>query len=415
MIHKKLILIAIVAALAVGCSAQAPSLPDSGNDLTPKISAFEQTTLWNWGSYIFSVDDTHTRIEMVPVRESDLHYNVTKFVEGPPCSNCLKFGPIQQQGDGTFKIEISLRHPFLGQLQYTGFDVRGTVVFPATHYWWRHDALYDPVDVMKAYYPYLFPEGSKGIPLFFSHSSEGGAMVLNPDGYSFYLFPGMKCGYDIPICKYQKGKYATDTEELDSTINPFIEFHSHDPRRMFLPYAEVSRTYHIKPTEGPFKFGYIVDASWCPPDVLPVTNPAADFPPEANAEDPVSVEFEQIAPLENHKTDGFYTRWVLRHRENEEITWVHVISPLLQTIGSGGLCLYSSQLPSSYIELDDYTTETKQYFLPGGELADNPPGKYLAVALATPTPEPPNECLNAESTYYNVSHGYLIVELELVE
>jgi hypothetical protein len=184
---------------------------------------------------------------------------------------------------------------------------------------------------------------------------------------------------------------------------------------MFLPYAEVSRTYHIKPPDGAFKFGYIVDASWCPPDVIPVTSPESDFPPEANAEDPVSVEFEQIAPLENNKVDYFVTRWVLRHRTNEEIWRTRVVSPYLQTVDTDSFWLRSEKFDAGYTELDEYTTETKQALVPFFELTGNPPGKYLAVAWANTTLKPPDECLNAESAYFDRGYGYQIVELELVE
>ena len=40
----------------------------------------------------------------------------------------------------------------------------------------------------------------------------------------------------------------------------------------------------------PFTFGYAVDASWAPPDVIPVEDPQNDFPPEANCPEPWRID-----------------------------------------------------------------------------------------------------------------------------
>jgi len=414
----KLFPLMLLSIIAIGCSSAPPVAPGAEIQPCPKDAVTCQTSHWQWGAWVFAVNEDHTKIEQVPIRDMNLHLNVTMFVEGPPCPNCLKFGKIKAQGDGTFTIDITLRHPFVGQKEYTGFDVRGTVIFPATHYWYRRgNALNEPYEPNNQYYTDI-----PGTPVFFSHSSAGGAMVLNPTGYSFYLFPGMKCGYDKPINQYYKGKYASETDLLDSTINAFIEFHSQQPRWMFLPWGEVTRTYHIKPPDGAFKFGYIVDASWAPPNVLPVTDPAVDFPDYANAEDPITVEFQQIAPLRNDVVDYDATRWILRHRKGEQISYISIISPYFELVYPPPENPCPPVLTTEFTGLnsgtpiDEYTDETIERVGVQGGFTGNPPGLYLALACAYPwkcDPKPPDYL--PESTYYEKSFGYQIVELELVD
>ncbi|GAI85496.1 unnamed protein product, partial [marine sediment metagenome] len=77
---------------------------------------------------------------------------------------------------------------------------------------------------------------------------------------------------------------------------------------------EITREYHIALPQGPFTFGYAVDASWWPPDNTPVTTPATDFPPEANAEDPWLIEWEQLLPLCEENIDKNIFKLTIHHR-----------------------------------------------------------------------------------------------------
>jgi len=414
----KLLPLMVLTIVVVGCSSG--SLTSPANDGSPILKGITAsgTNHWQWGAWVFAVNDDHTKIEQVPLRDMNLHLNVTKFVEGPPCPNCLEFGQVKPEADGTFTIDITLRHPFPGQKEYTGFDVRGTVVFPATHHWYHQGVFLWEPNTIKQIYPTV-----PGVPVFFSHSSAGGAMVLNPTGYSFYLFPDFipGTGYDNPINKYYKGKHATETEDLDSTVNPFIEFHSDQPRWMFLPGTVVTRTYHIKPLEGAFKFGYIVDASWAPPNVLPVSDPAVDFPDYANAEDPITVQFEQIAPLQNNKVGYDATDWILRHRKGEKIGGVEIISNALQLVDPPDapwpiiLESWTGVGSPNVYPIDEYTDETiESVCVYHGGFTGNPPGKYVAVAIASVEKAQPDG-YDPESAYYGGTFGYQIVELELVE
>ncbi len=279
--------IIIAGFLCVGCSAgQQPVAPDIQ---ASTITQTRDDSDWSWGQWIFHVNEDHNNVVAVPVRGADWHLNVTKFLEHAPCSNCLMIGKPIDQGDGTFKLKVILSHPFPTQPRYTGFDVKGIAVFPATRHW-MSGANNSTDGIDNCYQPY---------PFYFSWTHDGGGGVLNADGYTFYFWPGYDLGegYEAPVFKYQKGKYATE-EFPDSTINPYLCFNDGSGRRMFKTTDTFQRTYHLKFPEGAFTFGYIVMAAWTPPDNLPVTNPELDFPDIANAETLNDVEFEQILTLD---------------------------------------------------------------------------------------------------------------------
>jgi len=328
-----LIIFMLVLALS-GCSRANDAVgPGSYEDVSirPGNIGLAQADRWNWGMWVFDIDETHSRVEMIPWRESNLHYNVTSFVEGPPCPNCLATGPIQPKGDGTFKIDVTLKHPFPGMPRYTGFDVRGVVIFPATHHWylWEdelHLMSYLPGDAWEDPNPYT--------EFSFSRAEQGGGQLLNADGYSYYFSPSFPQVKKPPICNYQKGKFAIgNNDELDSTVNPYLQFQNIEERRIFTCDAVITRTYHIQPPQGAFKFGYVVDASWVPPTKTPVTNPAKDFPDWANAEDGYTLGVQQVKPISKQGpgTDHKVIEWKLRHNEacspEEGLRFAYVLAP----------------------------------------------------------------------------------------
>jgi hypothetical protein len=386
--------------LVTGCGNAADVTAPEKNQ-TGEVRALirpPQLDRWNWGSWIFHVNEEQSRIEPIPVRELNLHYNVLKFVEKNPCPNCLKIGSPQPQGDGTFKVDVSIRHPFPGQPEYTGFDVRGTVVFAATHYW-RDNKLW-----MQQWTPggpgekyYVDDDGGNGVWLFFSRASAGGGQVLNNDGYSFYLHPGFppKPGWPpkpkLPIHNYQDGKYATASEaELDSTVNPYIEFHNVDERRMFTCDGFVTRTYHIDPPEGAFKFGYIVDASWAPPSNTPVTNPAIDFPDWANAEEGVILEINQVNPLSSDPPEPLLPilEWTFRHIHDDYIKRYRQLDVIMADLMQPGSYwqpvvrwVHDFTGFGKFEMLDPWTSKITAITWPA--IIPHTPGNYLAVGVST--------------------------------
>ena len=120
-------------ALISGCSGP-PGMVTP--DITPmNLSHQPLSRQWTWGHWMFHVSGSHDSIAVVPVRDASWHVNVLNFVEKSPCPSCLQIGKLVPQGDGTVKVNVWLSHPFPGQPQFTGFDVQGIAMFPATKYW----------------------------------------------------------------------------------------------------------------------------------------------------------------------------------------------------------------------------------------------------------------------------------------
>jgi hypothetical protein len=79
-----------------------------------------------------------------------------------------------------------------------------------------------------------------------------------------------------------------------SNLNPYIAFGTGNPRRFFACSTAESHQYDVRfPSASPLKFGYAVDACWCPPTVDPPSVPD-DFPLEANSAEPFIVQFSVI-------------------------------------------------------------------------------------------------------------------------
>lgn len=280
----------ITAAMVTGCSMSSDPASPSTPVSTAQVGLSSMN--WTWGQWLFHVNESHTVIEAIPVRETSWHLNVTNFVEGGPCPDCLQIGYPHPAGNGTIKVKVTLRHPFPGHPEFTGFDVRGLCIFPATRHWYADD--------INICFPNVFPWPEDGpLPMFFSLAGDGGGGLLNEEGFSYYFWPGfdLGVGYEAPIFHYQVGKKASESLP-DSDINPYLEFNDGSTRRMFKTTDSIMREYHIKLPPGEFIFGYVVQAAWLPPSVKPVTDPANDFPVDANAEDPVFVSFNQYTPMD---------------------------------------------------------------------------------------------------------------------
>jgi hypothetical protein len=303
--------------ILLGCSNSNLTLGPNINDMAEAIKA--QDNHWGWGIWEFRFSEDHSQIEVIPIRGGQYHYCVTKLMEEFPCSSCLAIGKPMVQADGTVKLKVTLRHPFPNSPKYTGFDVRGMVYFPPT-------AIYPTASGDLMYGTSSnFPDGpglvlpkpySSQLPLIFSRVEQGGGELLNADGYSCYLIPGATYSKKWPIYSYSPPKYGNEPTPF-TTINPYKLFASDIERRMFLVTDKITREYHFALPPGAFNFGYAVDASWWPPTKTPVTNPAVDFPREANAEDPWLIEYEQLLPIciENVGKDIF--KVTVHHRGDE--------------------------------------------------------------------------------------------------
>jgi hypothetical protein len=274
--HKYAMIAILSAVIAVGCAARSPIAPDTGQDgLRPVQEARpmydERYRLW--GEWIWCIPETHDRVDVVPRRDSGVHLNVLKWLE-EDCGNCLEITGIENNGDSTIDLTVRIRHPKPGHPEFTGFDVKGIVMFNGSY----------EIPLPKSAYksPDLFP--SYPDPFKVSWRQLGDPEVLNPDGYTARWCPSYNSGGLNPLLKYWPGKYSSGTPT--GNLNAYLNFHTTEERHMFSDTGVVSRTYHIYLPPGPLVAGYAVEACWAPPENVPVLDPLEDFPISANQEEP---------------------------------------------------------------------------------------------------------------------------------
>jgi hypothetical protein len=247
-----------------------PTIPEAGNG----VSGQELQSMADldrggphrlWGEWTIYINDKHDEVVVVPKRESRFHLNTLKFLESY-CSNCLQIAGFSNNSDGTFNLTVKITHPFPGHPEYTGFDVKGIMMFNGSD-----------VFLTKPKYP-MYPE--------YRVSSRflGDPEVIDPDGYSFRWSPWYDSGSGLPIMNYWEGKFAHGTPTAN--LNAFLNFYSTEERHAFYSSSSVSRTYHLSLPSGPITAGYAVEACWEPPSNTPVSNPLIDFPITANMPDP---------------------------------------------------------------------------------------------------------------------------------
>ncbi len=262
--------ILLIFLLLAGCA--------SGNSIVPGIEQPADIQLMShngevhdphmlWGEWTFYFNETHDSVDVVPKRAGRLHLNVVKFLE-EYCEDCLEITNIHNNGDGTININVQIKHPFPDSPEYTGFDVKGIIMFNGSWEtnWSSHTS---------------FPFDGTAIV---SYREFGDPELLNPDGYTPRWCPTWESGSGMPIFNYWPGKYTNG--EPTANINGFINFYTDEERHMFRVGQAVTRTYHIALPPGPVVAGYAVDACWEPPTVTPVTDPLNDFPFSANQPEP---------------------------------------------------------------------------------------------------------------------------------
>ncbi len=260
--------VAILAALLVGCARAGDVVsPSTRNDLGQTPAAENQGPYRLWGEWTWYINADHTRVDVVPNRYGRFHLNTLKFLESY-CTDCLEITNIHNNGDGTIDLGVKITHPFDNLPQYTGFDVKGIVMFNASHEVpWESEL--------------IFPQQN---PVWVSWRVKGDPEVLNADGYTPRWSPWWETGSDLPMFNYWPGKYSKGTPT--GVVNAFLNFYTDEERHMFRVNKSVERVYHIWLPGGPVVAGYAVEACWEPPLVSPVTDPASDFPISANQPEP---------------------------------------------------------------------------------------------------------------------------------
>ncbi|HEX9744081.1 MAG TPA: hypothetical protein VGB30_01530 [bacterium] len=220
------------------------------------------------GEWDLYFNESHDRADVVPKRAGRFHLNALKFLE-EYCEDCLKITSIQNNGDSTINLNVQIRHPFPDNPEYTGFDVKGIIMFNGS---WESK--------WKSHTSFPFYNGTARV----SYREYGDPELLNPDGYTPRWCPEWPSDNEMPIFNYWPGKYTNG--EPTANINGFINFYTDEERHMFRVGQTVTRTYHIALPPGPVVASYAVDACWEPPTVTPVTDPLNDFPFSANQPEP---------------------------------------------------------------------------------------------------------------------------------
>lgn len=223
-----------------------------------------------WGYFSIYYNPDANTAEVIPIRNTSDHWNVLGWLEGGPCTNCVKVVGVTDSGHGTKLFDVEITHPF-PSLNLTGFDVRGIAIFDSNY-------TFAVIDLLTA------------------DRSIGDGEVINADGYTTLYESTTEGSGPNGLQGYIGGNFST-AQAPNGVLNPFKRYVSDDPantRNAFYAGESITATYDIDMPDGIFVFGYAVDASWTTPTIKPVTDPMADFPPEANCPEPWKIVVTEI-------------------------------------------------------------------------------------------------------------------------
>jgi len=241
-----------------------------------------QHSLWSYG--LVAVDASgpgQPEAEFIPIRQVAAHFNIINWLETGPCTDCLQITGIEHSGTGTLLVDVELTHPF-DNPNFTGFDVRGIVMFVGNH---------------------NFPVSDVTV----SDRTLGNGELVNADGYTRLYNPEF-VGHGIE--GYLPGKLST-LQYPNADVNGYKRHISDDlsnTRNAFYAGDSITVTYEIDMPDSQFIFGYAVDACWGVPFYPTVTNPMTDFGPDANcyeawqlsvSVEPVGDGFTDCGPMQN--------------------------------------------------------------------------------------------------------------------
>jgi len=238
---------------------------------TPRIPQDAREGHYLWGYAEIMINPSTMEFEIIPDRTVTGHWNVLTWLEDGPCTNCFKITSLTDSGHGTYLVDVEITHPFSWP-NLTGFDVRGIAIF----------------------------NGSRDFPLCdvtTPDEAAGDGELVNADGYTtLYNITTENSGPE-GMQGYHRGRFASLTPP-DATLNGYKRHITDDPgntRNAFYAGDSVTVMYEIDMPDGPFIFGYAVDANWARPTVTPVTDPMTDFPISANCPEPWMIEVTQTS------------------------------------------------------------------------------------------------------------------------
>ncbi len=264
----------MILAVGNGCSGGGNTLP-----VIPEAAqktASTDANHYTWGLWQFKADPSNSTLDVVQLRTGSFHLNALPFLEPPPLAY-LSLESLQFNGN-IVDADIGLRHPFLGLVEFTGFDVCGTLITNGSV-----TGFNDPGIVM---------------------AGEGDTRLLNPDGFSRWWNPTEFPVNAGNIFCYKDGLLGTpdDMADYNSTLNAYKYFCNDlvdpdDPlsdvtlqsRGMFGAGQKNIRHYSIELGQG-LIFNYAVDACWQFPDGGAPWEVPDDFAPGANRAEPWRIE-----------------------------------------------------------------------------------------------------------------------------
>ena len=358
----RIVIFLLAGLMVAGCSSPSPvtSEPQAADRNEVKHQSSDASEYhWLWGQWTLYISESRDRVEVVPTRDGAFHLNALKFLE-TECPNCVEITKIKNNGDSTIDLTVRLRHPFPGYAEYTGFDVKGIVMFNGSY---------------QLSSPGAFPGD-----FHISWRLMGDPELLNPDGYSIFWSPSYDSGSPLPILNYWAGKYSSGTPTAN--INAYLNFYNIEDRHIFTSTGVVNRVYHLYLPPGPLTVGYAVDACWAPPTKTPVINPVVDFPVSANQKEPYHFRFvlNNDLPITQGKCCGLDPDDPCADFRIETLQWygppqsnISFTAPAIppdQSEGHVGAGVFPCQV-----------SNTEWLGGPGWKFSDYPDGTYRSVAI----------------------------------
>ena len=316
--------------------------------------------------------------------------NALWMLEREPCTNCLQITDKRVIDANRLDLTVQLRHPFPLHPEYTGFDVYGGLMFPATAY------LEDPDFTM-------------GNTWSVAWRYNGGAQMLNADGYDngFALCPWW-WNPDEPKWKFFIDGVLGGEIVQEKGVHlqwPFRMFRTTETRNMFEVGRTCTRTYELwLPEDETIRFGYVVEAHWEPPDTTPVTDPASNFPRSANRYGPYWIEVVDVSgPVSS--TQDAEVRVKVHYFPGEFDSGTRFFGNSGGDFhwGNGGPRIKRVEQISSEEGLDEYVVTVTRWHPP----YQGPPGIYPLFLIFK------HGCLIEDP--WNCALGYQVVEIEVLD
>ncbi len=262
--------------LIAGCSAQGPD-PVAPDVETLRGEAHESHQLW--GLWQFKADPKAGTLDVIPVRNAEMHLNALPFLE-PPANVKLSIENIEFNGN-TIYVDVFLSHPFTGLNQFTGFDVCGILISNGSV-----SGFTDPALIL---------------------AGEGDTRLLNADGLTRWWNPAEFPVNDGTMFAYNDGLLGTPDSAagFNATLNGYKYFTDYfganegldtvDPsgRSEFTPGTTNVRHYTIALGSEGLVFNYAVDACWAFPQGEQPWD-IDDFGPNANSPESWYVKTEVV-------------------------------------------------------------------------------------------------------------------------